>query len=207
MKALTICQPYAELILRGDKRVENRKWNTRYRGPLLIHAGKSRDWLDLVPAPYEPRLGLLPYDSRYGIRLQEMAFGAIVGRVEVIDCLPVSEILSGTHDEQYPWLRAHPHVEGPYCLVLASPVRLAVPIPYRGQLGLFAVPDTLLPASWPAQPLDDRNKQQGGEGVTKGHVEVQDEGRGKDKQSRHTGTPTADRCEGTTVSRPAGGKS
>jgi hypothetical protein len=45
VKALTICQPYAELIARGQKRVENREWPTRYRGPLLIHAGKSREWL------------------------------------------------------------------------------------------------------------------------------------------------------------------
>ncbi len=44
MKALTICQPYAELIMRGVKRVENRTWATRYKGALLIHAGKSREW-------------------------------------------------------------------------------------------------------------------------------------------------------------------
>lgn len=30
----------------GEKRVENREWPTSYRGPLLIHAGKSREWLD-----------------------------------------------------------------------------------------------------------------------------------------------------------------
>jgi hypothetical protein len=44
-KALTICQPYAELIARGEKVIENRTWPTSYRGPLLIHAGKSREWL------------------------------------------------------------------------------------------------------------------------------------------------------------------
>ena len=50
MKAITICQPYAELILLGQKRVENRVWKPDYFGPLLIHAGKSRTWLD----SYEP---------------------------------------------------------------------------------------------------------------------------------------------------------
>lgn len=45
MKALTVCQPYASLIARGKKRVENRTWSTSYRGHLYIHAGKSRKWL------------------------------------------------------------------------------------------------------------------------------------------------------------------
>lgn len=34
MKALTIHQPYAELIRRGEKVIENRTWPTSYRGPL-----------------------------------------------------------------------------------------------------------------------------------------------------------------------------
>lgn len=45
MKCLTICQPYAALIMLPDdddraKRVENRTWSTNYRGPLLIHAAE-----------------------------------------------------------------------------------------------------------------------------------------------------------------------
>lgn len=46
MKCLTVCQPYASLIVGWEgidqadvKRVENRKWRPAYRGPLLIHAG------------------------------------------------------------------------------------------------------------------------------------------------------------------------
>jgi hypothetical protein len=45
MNALSVCQPFASLIISGEKRVENRRWSTSYRGPLLIHAGKSRKWL------------------------------------------------------------------------------------------------------------------------------------------------------------------
>src|SRR3546814_4442712 len=78
MKALTICQPYAELILLGLKRVENRSKPTRHRGPLLIHAGKSRDWLRIVPQPptYEgcPDMS---YDRTSGLYLADMDFGAI----------------------------------------------------------------------------------------------------------------------------------
>ena len=43
MKALTIKQPWATLIMQGDKRFEFRSWQTKYRGELLIHAGKGID--------------------------------------------------------------------------------------------------------------------------------------------------------------------
>ncbi len=43
MKALTLQQPWATLIAEGHKRVENRTWQTAYRGPLAIHAGLKVD--------------------------------------------------------------------------------------------------------------------------------------------------------------------
>src|SRR3989344_3015766 len=43
MKALSLKQPFAELILQGKKVIELRKWNTRFRGEFLIHASKVSD--------------------------------------------------------------------------------------------------------------------------------------------------------------------
>ena len=43
MKVLTIKQPWATLIMQGNKRFEFRSWQTKYRGELLIHAGKGID--------------------------------------------------------------------------------------------------------------------------------------------------------------------
>ena len=43
MKALSIKQPYAELILQERKKIELRKWNTKFRGDFLIHASKVPD--------------------------------------------------------------------------------------------------------------------------------------------------------------------
>ena len=43
MKVLTIKQPWATLIMEGYKRFEFRSWQTKYRGDLLIHAGKGVD--------------------------------------------------------------------------------------------------------------------------------------------------------------------
>jgi hypothetical protein len=38
VKALSIAQPWAELILRRRKPYEIRTWKTGYRGVLLVHA-------------------------------------------------------------------------------------------------------------------------------------------------------------------------
>jgi hypothetical protein len=43
MKALSITQPWAWLITNGYKPLENRTWNTEFRGEFLIHASKGFD--------------------------------------------------------------------------------------------------------------------------------------------------------------------
>jgi hypothetical protein len=137
MKALTICQPWAELILRGDKRIENRKWPTSYRGQLLIHAGKSRDWLetcDTLPADFDE---------------DALDFGAIVGKVELLDCLPKSKVESMIRfgmGREWAWIPGHVYAEGPVYWVLGRVWRLAKPIPWKGALGLFTVADGQLAA-------------------------------------------------------------
>lgn len=41
MKALSIKQPWANMIADGKKTIETRTWATNYRGPLLIVSSKS----------------------------------------------------------------------------------------------------------------------------------------------------------------------
>lgn len=122
MKTLTVCQPWAWALIHGPKRIENRSWPTRYRGPLLIHAGKTRNRLgdeeDSLP-------DLPPY------RLLE--FGALIGVVELVDCVPV-ELVVG-----------EPFAEGPWCWLLRNP-RAIDPMPMLGKLGLWVVPDEILHA-------------------------------------------------------------
>lgn len=127
MKALTICQPYAHLILTGEKRVENRTWPTRYRGPLLIHAGKSLEWMG----------GETP--------TQDMAFGALVGMAQLVDCVHIDTIESRAVQQRHPWLYDHAHTEGTWCWVLDRVQRLERPIPWKGAQGLWDAPDHLVP--------------------------------------------------------------
>lgn len=133
MKALTICQPYPRLILLGEKPVENRTWYTGYRGSLLIHAGKSRDWLE-------------DDDEREALEAGDpLVFGAIVACCTLADCVRIGDIRAGRYDKQYPQLLApgaDVHCSGPWCWILTNVRRLRSPIPWRGARGLFDVPLT-----------------------------------------------------------------
>lgn len=116
MKALTVRQPYAELIARGDKPIENRRWATAYRGPLAIHAGLSRAWMDDED------------EERYG----SLTFGAVVAVADLVNCV---------HVKRLPFEFAHhPHANGPFCWILANVRRLHRAVPVRGAQGLW-VPD------------------------------------------------------------------
>jgi hypothetical protein len=126
MKALTILQPYAELIARGEKRVENRTWRTRYRGPLAIHAGLSRD-----------RLAIAECDGLV-VPADDLIFGAIVAVAEFVACVPIDELRLQRPFAEFAelhsirWLREHEHAHGPWCWVLADVQRLATPIAMAG---------------------------------------------------------------------------
>jgi ASCH domain len=127
MKCVSVHQPWAWAIFHAGKGVENRSWRTKYRGPLLIHASKSRRSYDREAALYWP--------SRYGVDLpawDELPAGAIVGIVDLVDCLPPAGL--------GPW------AEGPVCWVFARPRTFAVPVPFRGAQLLFDVPGELIPS-------------------------------------------------------------
>ena len=47
MKALSLKQPYAELVVSGRKTIELRKWKTNFRGEFLVHASKGVDALGM----------------------------------------------------------------------------------------------------------------------------------------------------------------
>ena len=126
MKALTICQPYAHLIAIGEKRVENRTWPTSYRGPLLIHAGKSWNWMDDGD------------DEKYGLTSGD--FGVIVAVADLTECWHGDDITTGHIPASYRWLATHEHVNGPWCFVLENVRRFSTKFPYRGAQGFFDVP-------------------------------------------------------------------
>lgn len=75
MKALTICQPYADQIVKGEKVIENRSWPAPRRlvgQRIAIHAGKSKSWMEPDDLTERP----------------DMVFGAIVATAELVACCP-----------------------------------------------------------------------------------------------------------------------
>jgi len=120
MKALSVREPWASLIVFAGKDIENRTWPTRYRGPLLIHAAKvsTREEFDAAAAVVKS----IGADERM---LDDCPYfrGGIIGRVDIVDCV-----------------RAHtsPWFVGPWGFVLRNPQPVAF-FRCRGQLGFFNV--------------------------------------------------------------------
>lgn len=118
IKALSILQPYAWLIVTGKKDIENRTWWTGYRGPVWIHAGKTygkRDHEDDADCYAD-------YPER------EAMIGGIVGIATITDCVKSSESK---------WFN------GPYGFVLKDARQFPL-VPMRGALSFFDVPADIL---------------------------------------------------------------
>lgn len=124
MKALSINQPWAWAIVNGYKGVENRDWDTKFRGDFLIHAGKrfddgGWDWIkDHFPH--------IPLPDRYAF---EKMMGGIVGHARLINTIYVTE----KHllvEKDKPWFF------GEYGFILDSAEPCALK-PCKGALGFF----------------------------------------------------------------------
>lgn len=126
-KAITIMQPHAWAVMYGDKPFENRSWFCHHRGWLIIHAGKSRRWMEDEDWDGPPEYR--QYDGQPPGR--ELFFGHILGVVKVVDCRP-PEACNG-----------HPTAEGPWCHVYANRIALPRPIPWPGAQGLWTAPTDL----------------------------------------------------------------
>jgi activating signal cointegrator 1 len=144
MKALTICQPYAELVARGDKPIENRTWPTAYRGPIAIHAGKSREWL----GDNDEEAAL------YAVDVRSIPFGAVVAVANLVACLKADDVAPWPNRWRH--LRDHEHANGPWCWVLEDVRRLPRPVPYRGAQGLWDIPQSVVAVD-PAGELAERD--------------------------------------------------
>lgn len=131
MKAISIRQPWAWLIVQGAKAVENRTWYTSYRGPLLIHAAKgctfrewcdAWEWIDEVIGAHVRRM--YPPPTHTAIER-----GGIVGIVDMVGCVNNAD---WEHKPHYcAWAQSgcwHHLYENPRPLPFH---------PCRGALGLF----------------------------------------------------------------------
>jgi hypothetical protein len=122
IRALTVRQPWANAIAYGNKRVENRTWSAdRAAGKLIaIHAGKGHD------------LDAMPPEGCTWPEVPDLSLGAVLAVATVTgSCVPWE-----CDGECSPWAirgQDHWHLED---------VRpLAKPVPCRGALGLWRLPE------------------------------------------------------------------
>jgi hypothetical protein len=119
MKALSVRQPWAWLIVNDFKPVENRTWRTKFRGRVYFHAGKKLDKeaVEDLKETYPD----LPWPEKFEL-------GGIVGEARIVDCVT---------DSDSEWF------DGKFGFVTKD----AKPLPfisYKVQLGFF---DVTLPES------------------------------------------------------------
>jgi ASCH domain len=122
LKALTIRQPWAWAIVYAGKDVENRRWRTSYRGPLLIHAAKDAD-------PQGGARVLWTMDDPEAFGQPRLAFqtrGAIIGVVLLGDILT---------DSASRWAQS-----ACFHWMLESPAPIDPPVPCAGRPGLWTPP-------------------------------------------------------------------
>jgi hypothetical protein len=128
MRVLSVKQPWADAIVHGPKRVENRTWMTAYRGPLAIHSSLVFD---------RPALGR-PVDHPLQSYLQGAygdvpdVRGAIIGTAALVGCHRAAADCGcdGWGERGY----------GITHLVLEDVRALAAPYRWRGALGIRDLP-------------------------------------------------------------------
>jgi len=127
VKAISIRQAGAWLIVTGHRDIENRDWPTDFRGRVYVHADLEQD--------YDVCHGYPAHISDWREVQIRSDLGAIVGEVDIIDCVT----------ESY-----NPSFVGPYGFVLANPVAYDAPIPCKkGSLGFFEPKLSAKPSSAP----------------------------------------------------------
>lgn len=124
MKALSIRQPWAWLIIHGGKDIENRTWHTKFRGRFLVHAAQGMTRHDYCDA-LELVMRAAHIDVLRGFPMfDDLRRGGIIGSVELVDSVDASDS---------PWYM------GEKGFVLRDPKPLPF-IPCKGRLQFFDVP-------------------------------------------------------------------
>ncbi len=126
MKALSLTQPWATLVIQGRKRFETRGWPTYHRGQIAIHASKG------MPA-YAKEAA-----REFGLEPDALPRGVILGTVHLVGVAPTADVKKALQwAEDHLELAYGDYDEGRWAWQLVMPREFAEPIPARGALGLW----------------------------------------------------------------------
>ena len=154
MKAITLYQPWATLVAIGAKKIETRSWNTNYRGPLAIHAGKNTKFIkgDEAVLDEEPFYSILMEDSVW--HLEIMPLGCIVATCNLVHVKEMNELHVFPACKSYAykgreWLLNKQersfgyYAVGRFMWLLDDVIMLPKPIPAKGSMGFWEWNPTL----------------------------------------------------------------
>lgn len=151
MRALSIHQPYASLIIKNMKLHETRSWRPHedmIGETIAIHASKTRKTLDKFFSEKEQDTGsmsrciaLMRIEDLY---VTHRPFGAIIGTARISDVIAcggpnthrisvLEKTLGDWSQGNFAWKLSHVY-----------PIQ---PIPWKGQQGWFNVPDDIIAAA------------------------------------------------------------
>jgi hypothetical protein len=137
-------QPWASLLVAGANCIETRSWNTRYRGPVAIHAAKgfpAHARALCAQPPYRAALAAAGFASA-----ADLPTGGFIGLADLDDVV-VCDAATATAIRRQSQEGALPPHEldfgdfsaGRFGFVMARMAPLAVTIPARGMLSLWHV--------------------------------------------------------------------
>lgn len=133
MKALTLTQPWASLVMCNAKFFETRSWSTNYRGPLLIHSALKFPKNAQELCAHEPFCSGLINN-----RPKSLPLGSLLCVVELQEIYLTQHAVS--HGiVQGPELQFGNYEPGRFAWKLRWLGRLSEPIPCKGALGLWNV--------------------------------------------------------------------
>lgn len=139
MKAISLWQPWASLWCSDRKIHETRHWPTSHRGWLLVHAAKRFEKNFEVDDP----LRMILDDEFDGHWAMDLPIGALIGRVNLVDCVRTETFPAGYDGDDY---HCGDFADGRYAWKRDEFEVFKRPIPYRGMQGMFNVPESILRA-------------------------------------------------------------
>lgn len=99
MKAISLTQPWAVLVAKGEKKIDTRSWRTRYRGQLAIHASKKIT--DEAKSKFYQNNYFIETLKKYGITNHGMLLtGCILAKVKLVDIVRTEDIVSSLSEKE-----------------------------------------------------------------------------------------------------------
>ncbi len=149
IRILSLMQPYAWMVVHGGKNIENRRWNTSYRGPFLIHAsaGMTARYYEEAMVFARQAMGetYAPWPT---LQPEKLQFGGIIGRARITAVMPPMAKWIGARYPASVDSRWHMTEQFGFCLADIEPVPFTL---WRGGLGLRKLPmktaEELLPGT------------------------------------------------------------